>query len=83
MEPKTIIKMVSIGVFLRSKELIFLIKNVLWLYAELRLPLERGAHFHKFHEKKLSDDEKWSRKTLDGMYDGYLWGLSGAEKRKC
>ena len=60
-----------------------LIKNALWLYAELCLPFQRGAHFQKFHEKKCSEDEKWSRKTLDGKGDGYSWGLSGAEKRKC
>ena len=29
----------------------FLIKNALWLYAELCLLLERGAHYQKNHEK--------------------------------
>ena len=43
---------------------------------------ERGAHFQRKHEK-WSEDEKWSRKTLDGKGDGYLRGLSGAKNRKC
>ena len=30
----------------------FLIKNALWLYAEVYLLLERGAHFQINHEKK-------------------------------
>ena len=30
----------------------FLIKNALWLYAELCLVLERGAHFQKNHKTK-------------------------------
>ena len=30
-----------------------LIKNALWLYAELCLLLKRGAHFRKKYEKKV------------------------------
>ena len=29
------------------------------------------------HEKKGCESEKWSRKTLDGKCDGYMWGLGG------
>ena len=43
----------------------------------------RGGHFQKNLEKKWSESEKWSRKTLDGKCDGYMRGLGGAEKRKC
>ena len=31
----------------------FLIKNALWLYAELCLLLKRGAHFRKIMKKKV------------------------------
>ena len=37
----------------------------------------------KFMEQKWSESEKWSRKTLDGKCDGYMWGLGGAENGKC
>ena len=30
-----------------------LIKNALWLYAEMCLLLERGAHFRKNHKRKV------------------------------
>ena len=59
------------------------IKNALWLYSELCFLCRRGAHFQKIYEKKWSESEKWSRKTLDGKCDGYMWGLGGAKKRKC
>ena len=36
----------------------FLIKNALWLYAELCLLLKRGAHFRKIHENKWLKSEK-------------------------
>ena len=36
----------------------FLIKNALWLYAELCLLLERGAHFRKNHKQKCLKSEK-------------------------
>ena len=39
--------------------------------------------FRKFMEQKLSEGEKWSRETLYGKCDGYMWGLGGAQKRKC
>ena len=61
----------------------FLIKDALWLYSELCFLCRRGAHFQKIHENKWSEDEKWSRKTLDGKCDGYLWGLGRAKNRKC
>ena len=60
-----------------------LIKNALCLYLELCFLCGWGAQFQKIHEKKLPDNEKWSRKTLDGKCDGYMWGLGGAKKRKC
>ena len=62
---------------------IFLIKNALWLYSELCFLCRRGGHFQKKYGKKLSESEKWSREALDGKCDGYMWGLGGAEKRKC
>ena len=60
-----------------------LIKNALCLYLELCFLCGWGAQFQKIHETKLPDNEKWSRKTLDGKCDGYMRGLDGAEKRKC
>ena len=33
----------------------FLIKNALWLYAELCLLPERGAHFRKNHEQEMAE----------------------------
>ena len=36
-----------------------LIKSALWLYAELCLLLERGAHFPKNHENKWLKSEKF------------------------
>ena len=33
----------------------FLIKNALWLYAELRLLPSRGAHFRKNHKKQVAE----------------------------
>ena len=65
------------------QKLRFLIKNALLLYSELCFLLQRGAHFQKNHETKWPESEKWSRKTLDGKFDGYMRGLDGAEKRKC
>ena len=63
-----------------------LIKHALWLYAELCLPLERGAHFRKKHENKWLKsekwwlkNEKWCRKSLDGKCDGYMRGLDGGD----
>ena len=61
----------------------FFINNALCLYLELCFLPKRGVHFQTNHEKRLSESEKWSRKTLDGKYDGYMWGLGGAKKRKC
>ena len=65
------------------QKVMFLIKNALCLYLELCFLQQRGVHFQKIHEKKWSESEKWSQKTLDGKYDGYMRGLDGAEKRKC
>ena len=59
-----------------------LIKNALCLYSELCFLCGQGGHFQKSYEKRWSESEKWSRKTLDGKCDGYLWGLGGAKKRK-
>ena len=56
----------------------FLIKDALWLYSELCFLCRRGAQFQKIYEKKWSESEKWSRKTLDGKCDGYMRGLGGA-----
>ena len=58
-------------------------KTVSCRYSELCFLPRRGAHFPKIHETKLLDNEKWSRKTLDGKCDGYVRGLDGAEKREC
>ena len=38
----------------------FLIKNDLWLYAELCFLPERGTQFQRFHETKLPESEQWS-----------------------
>ena len=61
----------------------FLIKHALCLYLELCFLLRQGAHFQKNHENKWSESENWSRKTLDRKCDGHMWGLGGAQKRKC
>ena len=61
----------------------FFIKNALCLYLELCFLPRQGAHFQKIHEKKWSESEKWSRKTLEGTCEGYMCGLGGAKKRKC
>ena len=65
------------------QKVMFLIKNVFCLYLELCFLQQRGVHFQKIHEKSWSESEKWSRKSLDGKCDGYMWGHGGAEKRKC
>ena len=65
------------------QKVMFFNKNALCLYLELCFLCRRGLHFQKIHEKKWSESEKWSRKTLDGKCDVYLRGLGGAEKRKC
>ena len=58
-------------------------KHVLGRSSKLCFLCGRGAHFQKIREQKLPESEKWSQKTLDGKYDGYMRGLDGAEKRKC
>ena len=63
------------------QKVVLLIKNALCLYLELCFLLQRGAQFHKIHEKKLLESKAWSRKTLDGKCDGYVRGLDGAENR--
>ena len=63
--------------------MILLINNALCLYVELCFLLRQGAHFQTNHEKRLSESEKWSRKTLDDKYDGYMWGHGRAKKPKC
>ena len=65
------------------QKVVFLIKNALCLYLELCFLQQRGVHFQKIHEKKWSESEKWSRETLYGKCDGYMWGLGGAQKWKC
>ena len=61
----------------------FFFKDALGRSSKLCFLCGRGAHFQKNLEKKLPESEKWSQKTLDGKYDGYMRGLDGAEKRKC
>ena len=61
----------------------FFINHALCLYLELCFLCRRGVHYQEIHEKKWSESEKWSRKSLDGKCDGYMWGLVGAKKRKC
>ena len=60
-----------------------LIKNGLCLYSDLCFLCGRGAHVQKSSENKLSENEKWSQKRLDGKYDGYMRGPDGAEIRIC
>ena len=61
----------------------FFFKDALGRSSKLCFLCGRGAHFQKNREKTLPESEKWSQKTLDGKYDGYMRGLDGAEKRKC
>ena len=61
----------------------FFFKNVLGRSSKLCFLCGRGAHFQKNRGNKSPESEKWSQKTLDGKYDGYMRGLDGAEKRKC
>ena len=61
----------------------FFVKNALGRSSKLCSLCGRGGHFQKNREKKGSESEKWSPKTLDGKYDGDMRGLDGAEKRKC
>ena len=65
------------------QKVMFLIKNAFCLYLELCFLQQRGVHFQKIHEKSWSESEKWSRKSLDGKCDGYMWGLGWATKREC
>ena len=51
--------------------------------AIFRIVLPGEEHIFRKNMKKLSGSEKWSRKTLAGKCDGYMWGLGGAKKRKC
>ena len=53
----------------------FFIKNSLGRSSKLCFLCRRGAHFQKFHERKLSESEKWGRKTLGGKCDGYMLKL--------
>ena len=64
------------------QKVMFLIKNALCLYLKICFPRRREAYFQKNHENKSSGSEKWSRKTLDGKCDGYMWGHGGAKKPK-
>ena len=49
--PGTGREMLDLGVF-EVQIMRFLIKDALWLYAEMYLLLERGAYFQTNHEKK-------------------------------
>ena len=67
----------------RAAKIKFLM-NVLCRHSELWfLPRRWQAHFQKKHEKIWSEHEKWSRKTLDGKCNGYMWGLGGAQRGTC
>ena len=46
------------------------------------LPVRAGSTFSEKTSNKWSENEKWSRKTLDGKCGGYMWGLGEAKKRK-
>ena len=61
----------------------FFFKNALGRSSKLCFLCRRGGHSQKNREKKLPESEKWSQKTLDGKYDGYMCGLGGTKKRKC
>ena len=65
------------------EQMAFVIKNAFGRSSKLCFLCGRGAHFQKNREQKLPESEKWSQKTLDGKYDGYMRRLDGAEKRKC
>ena len=56
----------------------FDVKCFVSIYIELCFLPKQGAHFQKIHETKGCESEKWSRKTLDGKCDGYMWELGGA-----
>ena len=55
------------------QKLIFLIKNALWLYSDLRFLCGRGAHFQKFHENNLPESEKWSQNNVGYIKIPPLW----------
>ncbi len=65
------------------KKVMFLIKKALCLYLELCFLPQRGAQFRTKYEKRWSESEEWSRETLYGKCDGYMWGLGGSQKLKC
>ena len=65
------------------EKLRFFFKNALGRSLKSCFLCRRGGHFQKNREKKWSESERWSQKTLDGKCDGYMRGLDGAEKRKC
>ena len=54
------------------QKLRFVFKHVLCLYLKICFPLQRETYFQKNHETRVSESEKWSRKTLDGKCDGYM-----------
>ena len=56
------------------EKLIYLIKNALWLYSELCFLPERGAQFHKIHETKWLESEKWSQNNVGYMKIPPRWG---------
>jgi len=62
---KTGREMFDLGVF-EIQIMSCLIKSALWLYAELYLPLERGAHFQKDHKTKLLKNENDGWKVKNG-----------------
>ena len=61
----------------------FFFKNALGRSSKLCFLSRRGRHFQKNREKSRRKVKKWSQKTLDGKYDGYMRGLDGAKNRKC
>ena len=65
--------MIDLGVF-EVQIMRFLIKNALWLYAELCLLLVRGAHFQNFHEK-------YCRKVKNGKVFVFGGGLEWDRRR--
>ena len=48
----------DLGVF-EVQIMTLLIQNVLWLYAEMYLLLERGNHFRKIYENMLAKELRW------------------------
>ena len=61
----------------------FLVKNASCRFGELCFLLRQEPHFCKNGETIWPESEKCTQKHLDADIDAYMYGLGGAEKRKC